>query len=184
MIQAIVIGHSAGGLQPAITILKQVPTGMPPVILVCHQPCNSAISSVIRREVALPVLDAYDKQKLAHGNIYVAPSGYHLLMETSEQLSISLDMPECYVRPSVDVLFETATDATDGHLVGLILSGANHDGSKGLKYIQDHGGLTMVQDPSSAKFATMPEASLALSTPDIVGTADQLANKLVDWLTR
>jgi two-component system chemotaxis response regulator CheB len=73
-----------------------------------------------------------------------------------------------YARPSIDVLFESAADIYGCRLIGVILTGANHDGARGLQQIQAYGGLTIVQDPDTAEVPYMPQAALAATNVDHV----------------
>jgi two-component system chemotaxis response regulator CheB len=65
-----------------------------------------------------------------------------------------------YSRPSIDVTFESAADAYAGSVVGVVLTGANADGARGLRRIADRGGLALVQLPATAESPTMPAAAL------------------------
>ena len=71
-----------------------------------------------------------------------------------------------FSRPSIDVLFESAADVYQHLLTGILLTGANTDGSRGLLSIQKHGGKTIVQDPSTAQVSEMPMSALKLFKPD------------------
>ena len=78
------------------------------------------------------------------GHVYFAPPNYHLQVEMDKTLSLSVDPPINYSCPAIDVLFETAAEAYGHKLAGVILTGANTDGSKGLVQIKKNGGLTIV----------------------------------------
>ena len=109
----------------------------------------------------IQILEAEDKEDVAPGTAYFAPPDYHLLVETDGRLSLSFDAPVNYSRPSIDVLFETAADAYGAQLLGIVLSGANSDGARGLSAIADAGGATVVQSPDEAYAAAMPLAAIA-----------------------
>jgi len=102
------------------------------------------------------------------GKIYIAPPNYHLLVEEDKTLSLSTNKHVNFARPSIDVLFETAADVFGEKLVGIILTGANEDGSRGLKKIKESGGLTIVQDPDTAAVDTMPKAAIASTKVDYI----------------
>ncbi len=91
-----------------------------------------------------------------------APADYHLLVEPDETLALSTDEKVCFARPAIDVLFESAADAFGAALVGVLMTGANSDGSRGLRRIRDHGGCTLVQHPADAEVANMPQAAIDL----------------------
>lgn len=181
MYKVLVIGYSAGGLKPALTILQQLPRDFPvPILVVGHSSDQGTqlTPGLIDQSIPLTVLPAHDKQVITPGHVYIAPPNYHLLMESEQQLALSVDEPECYVRPSIDVLFETACDATKGNMLAVQLSGANTDGSKGLAYINQHKGTTFVQSPDSAEFTAMVESALEIMTPDYVAPPKDIASIL------
>jgi two-component system chemotaxis response regulator CheB len=76
-------------------------------------------------------------------------------------LSLSTEPPLNFSRPSIDVLFETAADAYGADLIGIVLTGANSDGARGLKTIVESGGTALVQRPDLAYASAMPLAALA-----------------------
>ncbi|MGH8487191.1 MAG: chemotaxis protein CheB, partial [Pseudomonas sp.] len=109
-----------------------------------------------------PVCEAQDKQPITPGMIYFAGTGYHLSVEADRSFSLSQEEQVFFSRPSIDILFESAADAYGPALLGVLLTGANEDGARGLARIKQLGGQTIVQDPHDAQVATMPEAALAL----------------------
>jgi two-component system chemotaxis response regulator CheB len=100
------------------------------------------------------------------GTLYVAPPNYHLLLERGRSFALSVDPPVLFSRPSIDVLFESAAEAYGPHLAGVLLSGANEDGARGLGRIARAGGLTIVESPATAAVPTMPAAALQRAAID------------------
>ena len=179
---AIVVGGSSGGIDALVRILPALPgTLKTPVLVVMHLPRDrrSLLPEIFRHRCALQLQEAHDKDDIAPGTVYFAPPDYHLLVDAGPQLALSLDAPLHYSRPAIDVLFESAADQYGERLVGILLSGANEDGARGLEAIGAAGGLTVVQDPASASIPTMPQAALARHTAHHVlppaGIADLLA---------
>ncbi|MHC6225327.1 chemotaxis protein CheB [Pseudomonas sp. X10] len=167
--RAIVMGASAGGVMALATVLDPLPAEFAiPVLCVLHLPDNrhSHLAEVLQRKLQRPVREARDKERIAAGMIYVAGPGYHLSVERDFSLSLSQEEPVHFSRPAIDFLFESAADAYGRHLLGVLLTGANEDGARGLAYIKQRGGRTVVQDPREAQIALMPEAALALHQPD------------------
>jgi two-component system chemotaxis response regulator CheB len=80
-------------------------------------------------------------------------------------LSLSVEEPVHFARPSIDVLFQSAAEAYGDGVVGILLTGANEDGAEGLKAIHEAGGTTIVQDPASAQCGIMPGSALKLFNP-------------------
>jgi len=180
---ALVIGISAGGLKLLSTILPQVPAHLPfPIFLLEHQKASGKhyLCSILNNLCPLPVLEAEDKMRFKPGHVYVAPAGYHLLIESPHHLALSLDEPVHSCRPSIDVLFESAADVFGSHLIGIILTGMGHDGANGLKAIHQAGGLCAVQNPDTAAYPSMPESALAM-VPD---AQHIIPESFGDWITQ
>lgn len=152
-------------------ILSSLPADLPlPVIIVQHEHPNTDdfLARHLASKTGLRVKQADEKEIITPGTVYLAPPNYHLLVEDDRTLSLSIDHPVQFARPSIDVLFETASDAYGSGLVGVILTGAGSDGSLGLKLIRERGGLGIVQDPDSSESALMPRAALAVAGADYV----------------
>lgn len=100
----------------------------------------------------------------------------------SPTFALSTEAPVCYARPSIDVLFESAADAFGEKVIGIILTGANSDGSKGLAKIKAEGGLTFVEEPASALCPTMPASAIANVEVDWILPLSKIAPCLVNLL--
>jgi two-component system chemotaxis response regulator CheB len=116
--------------------------------------------SLFQQRCRLPVREAEDKVRAEGGVIYFAPPDYHVMVEADHRLSLSSEEPVNYSRPSIDVLFESAADAYGAEVIGVILSGANHDGAAGLHAVEAAGGATLVQRPDQSPSPQMPLAAL------------------------
>ena len=127
----------------------------------------------------LTVKEADEKEELKSGYVYVSPPNYHLLVEEDFTLSLSTDAKKNYSRPSIDILFETACYAYGSELIGIVLTGANSDGSEGLKMIRDSGGLCIVQDPKEAEAYSMPSSAIKVAGPQKVLKLKAIANHLI-----
>lgn len=163
--RAVVMGASAGALDVLMKLLPGLPSEFAlPVVVVVHIPPDreSILSQLLKNYCRLVVKEAEDKELLANGTVYVAPPDYHVLIEPDFRLSLSNDEPVLYSRPSIDVLFESAADAYGEGLVGVVLTGANHDGARGLRSICDRGGVALVQDPETADASAMPRAAISV----------------------
>lgn len=157
----VVIGVSAGGLYALRTIMSGLPADFDlPVVVVQHRSRDSELLCELLQECApLVVGEANDKEPILPGHVYVGPPDYHLLVEPG-YCSLSTDEPVRFSRPSVDVMFLSAADAYSPDVVGIVLTGANADGARGLRAIVDRGGYALVQDPASAEVPVMPRAAI------------------------
>ncbi len=181
-VQLIVVGCSLGGMNALTKILSELPEGFPvPIAVVQHRyrTSNEGLPAYFRRHAHLNVVDADDKQWIRPGYVYLAPANYHLLVEQGE-FSLSVDEAVAYSRPSVDVLFESAADAYREAVVGVILTGANADGARGVARIKESGGFVIVQDPNTAEAPQMPQAAIASTVVDRILPLDRIGPFLVE----
>ncbi len=181
--KAVVIGTSAGGMEALGLILAKLPGNFPvPILVVQHLSPNSDgyMARRFNELYRLRVKEVEEKEKAMPGTMYIGPANYHLLVEMDETLSLTIGRKVNYARPSVDVLFETAADTYGHQLIGVILTGANSDGSNGLKVIKAYGGLAIVQDPSTAVADSMPKAAIKKTNVDYVLSVKDIAKKLME----
>ena len=176
--QAVVIGVSTGGVSALQKLLGQLPADFPlPVLIVQHMrpDAGSGLAKLLDERCALRVKEADEQDEILPGTVYLAPPNYHLLVEREGFLSLSADPYVSYARPSVDVLFESAAEVFGPQLIGIVLTGANFDGSLGLKTIKQKGGVAIVQDPADAEARQMPEAAIAATAVDYVLALEGMA---------
>ena len=162
--RAVVIGVSAGGIQALSTLLPLLPKDFSlPILVVQHRLAGSDdyITKSLNQICAMQVKEAEEKEAVKAGCVYLAPADYHLLVERDQTLSLSVDEKVNYSRPAIDVLFESAAYAWSSGLIGIVLTGANSDGAKGLALVKQLGGTAIVQNPDTAEHGTMPRAALA-----------------------
>jgi two-component system chemotaxis response regulator CheB len=185
--EVVAVGASAGGIDALFRLFD----GLPPstgcaVVTVLHLPEDheSHLVEVFTRRLGRPVVEAQPGAPLEPGRLYVAPPGYHLLLETDRTFSLSCEPPVLFSRPSIDVLMESCADAFGPGAAGIILTGANEDGARGLAAIQAQGGLTAVQDPDDAAYPAMPVAAIAAGPPAFVLPLADLRTLLHILLTR
>lgn len=181
--EAVVMGLSSGGMRALKTFIPALPkTFSLPVAITQHNSENSDgfLAEYLNQLGPLLVKEAEDKEPLHAGHIYLAPPGYHLLIEQNRTFSLSVDPRVNYCCPSIDVLFESAADTFKASLIGVVLTGANGDGSRGLKAIKERGGCAIVQNPATAETRLMPQAALDAVRVDHVVDLEGLAPLLVE----
>ncbi|MDR6395095.1 chemotaxis protein CheB [Herbaspirillum seropedicae] len=183
-IEAIVIGASAGGVEALSEILPALRRGAAvATMVVLHLPRErpSLLAQIFADRCRQPVVEAQDKEPAQAGVIHFAPPDYHLLVDRSEDgpiLAMSNDELVNYSRPAIDVLFESAADVYGPRLLGILLTGGNHDGAAGMQAIARAGGVTVVQSPQQAQVPYMPAQALAMGNIDYVLTLQQIADLL------
>lgn len=170
-LKIVVIGGSAGSLEVLMQILPSLPliTSLA-IVIVLHRKSgeDTTLEELIALKSVTPVMETEDKVRLLPGYIYVAPSDYHLLFEKDQSLSLDTSEKINYSRPSIDVAFELAAEAYGPKVTGILLSGANADGTKGLQSIKNNGGLVVVQQPETAEMDFMPRHAIENVSPDYV----------------
>lgn len=173
----VVVGVSAGGVDLLLNLLPALPADFPVPIVVClHSAIDvtGGLVHLLSGRARIAVREAHDKDPLKPGCVYLAPGGYHLLLERDRTASLSLDAPVRFARPSIDVLFDSAAHAFRERTLGVILSGANDDGAAGARAIKAAGGMLVVQDPATAQVPDMPRAAIAVAEPDELVTPEAL----------
>ncbi|WP_223149311.1 chemotaxis protein CheB [Pseudoduganella aquatica] len=178
--RAVVLGVSMGGVDALQRVLPALPPDFPlPLLVVIHISPGSGdgLARLLDFTAPLRVKEADEGELPQPGTAYLAPAGYHLLVERDGRLALSADAPVSFARPSVDVLFESAAACYGAALVGAVLTGAGADGAAGLARIAAAGGYTIVQEPADAVMDLMPRAALARlapGTPNAIATLDRL----------
>ncbi len=177
----VVVGTSTGGLHALTRLLSALPANYSlPILIVQHRSKDSdeRLSSLLHVASKIPVVEAEDKEPLRSPGVYLSPPDYHLLVET-DSMALSTEEPVAYSRPSIDVLFESAAYSHGSAVIGVLLTGANQDGTRGLQEIKQRGGYVIVQDPASAESGFMPKNALKHVAPDRVLALDQIADELL-----
>lgn len=177
----IVVGVSAGGLSALCELLRPLPAEFPIAIAVVqHRSKDStALASVLQDCTQLRVCDVDDKTPINPGEVHIAPPDYHVLVDDGFY-SLSVDEPVTYSRPSIDVLFESAADQLGSGVIGIVMTGANRDGSRGLRRIADAGGHAIVQDPETAEVPIMPAAARELVPEAVVLSVTAMPAHLIE----
>ena len=174
--EIVVVGTSYGGLAALQVVLPALAQdfGMPVVVVQHRGKDADNLCEFLQRHSALPLSEPNDKDAIAPGRVYLAPRDYHLLIER-DGFALSTEAPVGYARPSVNVLFESAADIYQGHVVGVVLTGANTDGARGLAKIKAYGGLCVVEDPAGAESRGMPQAAIAAAKVDAILPLPEIA---------
>src|SRR5262249_36287495 len=173
----IVIGASAGGLQPLKDLLDLLPGNLPAMVaIVLHRSPyhDTDLPMVLGRHALLSVLEPADRDPILSGAVYVAPRDQYLIFEDT-CVRLSRGAREHHTRPAIDPLFRSASERYGPRVVGVLLSGMGADGVSGLIAIKKRGGVSLVQHPDEARFDNMPCAAIAEDDVDAMLTVDALA---------
>jgi two-component system chemotaxis response regulator CheB len=175
----VALAASAGGLRALTEVLAALPANIPvPLVVVQHlDPRHrSLMAEILGRRTALRVVQASGGEPLEPGTAYIAPPDHHLLVEPGGVLALTRTELVHFVRPSADLLFESAAAAYRSGAIAVVLSGSGTDGAMGVKAIKKMGGTVIVQDES--EFAGMPDAARETGVADFVLPLNEIAPAL------
>jgi two-component system chemotaxis response regulator CheB len=158
----IVIGASAGGVEALQALVAMIPNDLAAsIFIVLHMTpwSHSQLPQILNYNGNLPALYPTSAQAIEAGRIFIAPPDYHMILE-KDRIKLWRGPKENMHRPAVNPLFRSAAVNYKKRVVGIILSGTLDEGSAGLWWVKDFGGLAVVQDPREAKFPDMPQNAM------------------------
>jgi two-component system chemotaxis response regulator CheB len=159
----VVIGGSAGSLSVLLNLLVDLnPRLMIPVIVVIHRMSSNdnMLVNLLQSKCKLKVREAEEKERLLPGVVYLCPADYHLLIESDRTISLDFSEKVNFSRPSIDVTLQSVAEVFGDGTVGILLSGANNDGTEGLRAVMEKGGITVAQCPADAEVDFMPKMAI------------------------
>lgn len=185
--QIVLIGSSAGGVSALTNLISKIPPEFSAAILIVQHLAKdgrSLLSNILSRASHLPVKEAEEGDEITAGHIFIAPSNQHLLVKPDHTLTLSQAPCEEFLRPSINLLFESAAAIYKKRAISVILTGTGHDGARGVKNIKEHGGLVIVQSEASAQFAGMPHAAIETGTANWILPLEEIPGYLVNLVSQ
>lgn len=176
--RVVAVGASAGGLEAFIDLLSAIPaqTGLAFVFVQHLNPRHeSMLADILTKTSAIPVQQVTDGVRIERDHVYVIPPDREMTISEGI-LRLAPRTSEVPHRP-LDNFFRSLAHDQESRAIGVVLSGADADGSAGLQAIRDAGGITFAQNPESARFDVMPRAAAAAS--DLVLPPREIAQQLV-----
>lgn len=175
-----VIAASAGGVDSLKTLIAPLPASLPVSIFVVlhigrHQ---TNLDSVLGSVGALRASQPHHGEVFQRQHIYVAPPDHHLRIR-DDRIWLDKGQKENFARPAADPLFRSAAESYGPRVVGIVLSGGDGDGARGLRAVKEAGGISVVQDPDEAKVPEMPLRGLELDDPDFCLRAAEISRLVV-----
>ncbi|HVN65122.1 MAG TPA: CheR family methyltransferase [Methanomicrobiales archaeon] len=177
------MGGSAGGLEAFEQFFSRMPsdTGMAFVIIVHLDPnYKGVMPELVQRVTRMPVLQAKDGMRVEPDHVYIIPPNRNLSILHGRLQLMEPVLPRGQRMP-IDFFFRSLADDSESLAAGVILSGMGTDGTLGLMAIKEKLGLTMVQDPASARYDGMPRSAIATGLVDIVAPAEGLPAKVIGY---
>jgi two-component system CheB/CheR fusion protein len=177
------IGASAGGLEALETFFANLSpnTGFAFIVVSHQQPGHiSLLPDLLNNFTDMPVLTAQDGMFLKRDHVFVCPPGKNLAL-----LNRRLHLMDCQKHNSehlpIDYFLRSLAEDVQEMGIGIILSGTGTDGTLGLKAIKGVSGMTMVQEPKTAKFDGMPSSAIAMGDVDFVLPTEKMGLQLIQY---
>ena len=174
------IGASAGGLDAFKRLLTAIPenSGMAYVLVQHLDPTHESIlPEILQRATKIPVHEITDDIKLAPDHIYIIPSN-KILTSTDGVLQLA-PRDKKIINLTIDVFFNSLAEVHKEFAIGIVLSGTGSDGTRGLRAIKEHGGITLAQDAMSATFDSMPQNAIDAGVVDFILQPEDMPAQLL-----
>jgi two-component system chemotaxis response regulator CheB len=180
-IDCIVIAASTGGPLALCQLFANLPETFPvPILLVQHNTSGFDKSFVqwLNEYSGLQIQLAQEGTIPVKGNIYVAPTEKHLLVNNNT-LILDDSKPVLNQKPAADMLFKSAATVYGDSIISVVLTGMGEDGADGTRSVKNSGGITIAQDESSSMIFGMPRAAIETGCVDMTLPLNKIAKKLV-----
>lgn len=179
------IGASAGGLEALQDLISSLPSKLDGCAIIIAQHLSpthkSMLVQLLSRNTGIQVKEAIHNMPISEGTIYITPPDKDIVVRGK---LIELHKPYFVSgpKPSVDILFQSLAKNIGDKAIGVILSGTGSDGAKGIVAIKEAGGLTIVQNPDTAKYNGMPNAAIESGIVDVILSPDLIGPELVEYI--
>ncbi len=179
----VVLTASAGGLKAISHVLSSLPKNFPaPIVIVqhLHPDYPSMLPQILKSRTLLLVKQGEQGELMYPGVVYIAPSNQHLLIKPDGTLSLSSEAKVRHVRPSADVLFQSAATSFSTQVIAVVLTGLNNDGAMGVQAVKKMGGIVIAQDEATSEYFSMPKAAIETGSVDFILPLDAIAPTLLN----
>jgi two-component system, chemotaxis family, CheB/CheR fusion protein len=174
------IGASAGGLKALQQFVEAVPAegGMAYVVILHLDPAReSRMGELLQDRSSIPVTQVRGRVSVEANRIYIIPPGHDLAM-SGTTLGLRRRGRRSEHAP-VDLFFRTLAEACGPESVGVVLSGTGSDGTAGIRYIREAGGITVAQSPDEAEYDGMPTSAIATGLVDLILPSSRIPGELL-----
>lgn len=182
--KVVVVGASTGGTEALRTLLEAMPLDAPGIVIVQHMPENFTTAFAKRLDgiCRITVKEAEDNDSVIRGRALIAPGNRHTMLKRSGAryyVEVKDGPLVCRHRPSVDVLFRSATRYAGKNAVGVIMTGMGDDGAKGMLEMRNAGAYTIAQDEATSVVFGMPNEAIKLGGVDSVIPLESIADEII-----
>lgn len=179
----VAVGASAGGLEALNNFFTSVPEDSDYTYFIVQHLSpdhKSLMAELLSKKTQVPITEIKNDAEIERNHIYVIPPSKNLVIE-QRQLKL-IDKPKgSQLNLPIDIFFESLAKEFRQNAIGIILSGTGSDGSRGIRYIKEEGGLVLVQKPDQAKFDGMPQSAINTGFPDFVLPVEEMHIEIVNY---
>ncbi|HEY9767320.1 MAG TPA: chemotaxis protein CheB [Coleofasciculaceae cyanobacterium] len=179
----VAIACSVGGLEALTEIVSALSVGFPGAIVIVQHlspKYKSRLPEILMRHTNLAIEQAVEGAKLVEGSVYVAPAGYHLIINPNGTLGLSDAPKEHFVRPSAEYTFKSLANSYRTKAIGVVLTGYDSDGQEGVGLIKELGGKVIAQDQATSKAFSMPQSAIETGCVDLILPIEEIAAGIVN----
>jgi len=177
----VVIASSTGGPKALKEIISGLPADFAAAVVVVQHMSDGFIPGMVswlKSSAQIEIKVAEAGERLKAGMIYVAPTGLHLKIDTMGRLLLVDLPPVSGLKPSADILFESAARVFGHRVLGVVLTGMGMDGTRGSYYIKEFGGKVIAQDQGTSVIASMPNSAVEAGHVDVVKPLSEIADEI------
>ncbi|NOY71040.1 MAG: chemotaxis-specific protein-glutamate methyltransferase CheB [Gammaproteobacteria bacterium] len=181
----IAIGASSGGPAVLAKIISALPETLNAVVIIVQhvdERFADELAHWLDQQSKLKVRSAVEGDKPTVGEVLIAKSNDHLILNENGSISYCRQPEKMVYRPSVDVFFSSVDKYWNGHVIALMLTGMGADGAEGLLKLYNKGVTTLVQNKESCAVYGMPKAAVKLGAARLIITPEQMIDKILSWL--
>ncbi len=178
------VGASAGGLEAIEGLFQAFPADAEiAIVLVTHSAPQqeSLLADLLARYTRMTVSEVAGSTEISPRNVYVTPPGKNIAMQGTRLELVSPD-PHSAIHKPIDYFFHSLARAQKSSAIAVILSGALSDGTLGLRSIKEYGGLSIVQEPSTAAFDGMPRSAISSGLVDMVCAVEGIPEAILNYV--
>ncbi len=184
--KVIAIGSSTGGVESLLRVFRDLPSGLPPIVITQHIPYgfSNSFAHRLNDNSQVNVHEAKDGEILERGCAYLAPGNMHLTIEKvgSNYKTKLLDTVKVSQhKPSVDILFRSVNNSVGSSAMGVMMTGMGDDGSIAMKDMFDNGAYTVAQNKESCVVFGMPMKAIQAGAVKDIIHLNEIAQYIVEY---
>lgn len=180
------VGASAGGLEALQDFLSHVPVDIKDASIIITQHLSPSYKSMLvqllSRSTKRTVVEIESGMKIDPNVVYITPPDHELVIK-KYKLLLNKSAHVIGPKPSIDAFFTSLALELKNKTIGIILSGTGSDGANGIRAIKRAGGLTIVQEPQTAKYDGMPVSAIRTEAVDLVLAPEKIGEEIKEYLT-